>query len=197
MFVTRPLVRFFLIAFAALASLAVCGQALASGGSYALDGGTSRERAQVRAALDVSAFDWDLVPATIRIHVRRGVESRAAPGEIWLDANLLDSGRYSWGFVQHEYAHQVDFYDLDDADRELLNRPLGDKEWWLTTPGIAHADLGCERFASTLAWAFWPSNDNALRPFGPNDESAGMQPTRFRALLSELLGGKRQAYSLR
>ena len=31
------------------------------------------------------------------------------PGQIWLDASLLDSGRFSWGVVQHEYAHQVDF----------------------------------------------------------------------------------------
>jgi hypothetical protein len=41
------------------------------------------------------------VPATIVIHIVRGVESRATAGEIWLDADLLDAGTFSWGVIQH------------------------------------------------------------------------------------------------
>jgi hypothetical protein len=54
--------------------------------------------------------------------------------------------------------------------------------------GLAHDEYGCERFASTLVWAFWPSKHNAYRPSSRNDESAAMEPTRFRALVSGLLG---------
>jgi hypothetical protein len=177
----------------ALAALALAGPALAVGGNYAVDGATTRERAQVRSALAVSAFDWGVVRARVRIHVRRGTVTRSAPGEIWVDADLLDAGRYSWAFVQHEYGHQVDFFTFDDSARARLNESLRGKEWWWGTPGLAHADHGCERFASTLAWAYWPSKNNALRPLGPRDESGAMQPARFRALLTKLLGGPRQA----
>jgi hypothetical protein len=178
-----------LLLLSVLTALASPRPALAFGGSYVVDGGTPPERAQVRAALDVSAFDWGAVPATVRIHVRRNVQSRSAPGEIWLDANLLDAGRYSWGFVQHEYAHQVDFSLLDDSQRAVLLDRLGGRTWWWDQPGLAHAEHGCERFASALAWAYWPSKDNALRPTSRRDESAAMQPAAFRRLLGQLLGG--------
>jgi hypothetical protein len=181
------------VTLAALLALGTAADALASGGNYAVDGGTPRERGQVRAALDASAFDWNLVPKTIQIHVRRGTQTRSAPGEIWVDAGLLDAGRYSWGFVQHEYAHQVDFFDFSDTTRLRLDQLLHGKSWW-GRPGMAHSDRGCERFASTLAWAYWPSKDNALKPSGPVGSEAGaMRPSRFRSLLQQLLGGPRTA----
>ncbi|MDX6506273.1 MAG: hypothetical protein QOG06_917 [Gaiellaceae bacterium] len=169
-------------------ALAIPGHALAVGGSYVSDGGTARERAQVRAALDVSAFDWNAVRATVRIHVRTGAQSRSTPGQIWLDARLLDRGRYSWGFVQHEYAHQVDFHDLSTSQRSVLLGRLGGKEWWWGKVGLAHRDHGCERFASTLAWAYWPSKDNALRPHSRRDESGALAPAPFRQLLQRMMG---------
>jgi hypothetical protein len=186
--VVPPRRLWFFPALLAGCALALPGQALAIGGSYVADGGTLRERAQVRAALDASAFDWNAVRTTVRIHVRAGTQTRSVPGQIWVDSHLLDAGRYSWGFVQHEYAHQIDFRNLDDSQRAFLLDRLGGKTWWWGTPGLMHADHGCERFASLLAWAYWPSRDNALRPTGRKDEAGGMAPVAFRRLLQRLMG---------
>ena len=175
------------------AALALAGGAQAKGGRYVLDGGTAAQQAQVKKALDASSFDWNLVPATITIHISRGHTSEAVKGEIWLDADLLNAGTFAWGVVQHEYAHQVDFFLLDDARHAQL-AALGGKAWWspnglATAPNgtLAHADLTSERFASTLAWAYWPSTQNAMRPTSVTDESAAMAPAAFRALLSRVL----------
>jgi hypothetical protein len=172
------------VAFAALAS---AGPALATGGNYVFDGGTAREQAQVHAALDASAFDWGVVPGPVTIHFVRGVDAEAAPGEIWIDPQLVDSGRFAWGIVQHEYAHQVDFFLFDNAIRTRLAQLLGASAWCWDVPGFDHAQYGCERFASTLAWAYWPSRFNALRPSSPDAESAAMPPAKFRALIGRLL----------
>lgn len=168
-----------------LAALALPAQALAKGGSYVFDGGTRAEQAQVRAALDASAFDWGLVPATIGIHLKPGAESHALPGQIWLDTDLVDAGRFAWGPIQHEYAHQVDFFLLTPEARVGLAPLVGGTAWW--SPGLSHAALSGERFASSLAWSFWPSRDNALRPSSPADEAGAVKPTRFRTALASLL----------
>src|SRR5439155_15995565 len=118
----------------------------------------------------------------------RGVPTEATPGNIWLDANLLDAGVFSWGTIQHEYAHEVDFFLLDDAKRQLLLGTLGGKDWCYSVLGLAHAQYGCERFASTLAWAYWPSSVNSMKPTSAADESAAMAPSKFRALLAALIG---------
>jgi hypothetical protein len=163
--------------------------ASARGGSYVFDGGTKTEHAQVTAALNASAFDWSIVPAKITIHISRGIpSSEAVRGAIWLDADLLDARTFSWGVVQHEYAHQVDYFLLDDAKRAVLQARLGGKDWCYEIYSLPHSDHGCERFASTLAWAYWPSKLNSMRPQGPNDESAAMPPAKFRAMLSQVLG---------
>ena len=175
-----------------LAALALTGTAAARGGRYVFDGGTPRQQAQVRAALEVSAFDWNVVPATIAIHVQRGTDTYASRGEIWIDSALLNSGTFSWGPIQHEYAHQVDFYLLTDEQRAELNALLHGKVWShdasTALHGPDHASLGAERFASTLAWSYWPSRANSLRPTSKKDESAAMSPPRFRALLAQMLG---------
>jgi hypothetical protein len=172
---------------AVVALFCVTGNAAASGGNYGFVGGTPAHRAQVRAALNASAFDWSVVPARITIHVARGAHPHAVPGHIWLDEKLLVSGRFSWAIVQHEYAHQVDFFLLDPARRALLNAALGGLDWCGAVTGLHHAAYGCERFASTLAWAYWPSPHNALRPEAGADEAAAMSPPAFRSLLSSLL----------
>lgn len=161
---------------AALA-LAAAPAAQAAGGHYSFDGGTRAERAQVRAALNASSFDWNVVPGPIVVHIAPNLVSSAAPNAIWLDARLLDSGRFSWGVVQHEYAHLVDFGVLTDAMREQLAPVLGGTSWW----GAGHDDLDGERFADYVAWAYWPSADNTLRP------SVARTATVFRATLSSLL----------
>jgi hypothetical protein len=173
------------LAFPFLLALAFAPGALASGGNYAFDGGTRGEQAQVRAALEVSSFNWSLVPGQVTIHIGRDSFSRAAPGAIWLDAGLLDSGRFAWGVVQHEYAHQVDFALLTDPMRAQLHQLLHGTSWW---GGEGHSELDCERFANALAWAYWPSPDNVMKPQSANDEGGQVAPAAFRAALAGLLG---------
>jgi hypothetical protein len=171
-----------------LAALALTGNAQAAGGNYVVDGGTAKQRTQVKAALNASAFNWSLVPAQIKIHVAPVGESKAVPGEIWIDSQLLNSGRFAWGVVQHEYAHQVDFYLFNPTTRSQLANLLGGKAWCWETAGLKHNEYGCERFASTLAWAYWPSKDSAMKPDSKSSESAAMAPARFQALIGQLLG---------
>jgi hypothetical protein len=180
-----------------LAALALAPSALAGGGSYVFDGGTQRERAQVRAALEASAFDWSLVPATVTIHLRHGVQPSSSRGEIWLDTDLLASGRFGWAVVQDEYAHQLDHFLFDDATRARLNSVLGAGDWCYGVAGLGHGRYGCERFASTLVWAYWPSSDNAYRPVSARDESAAMAPAAFRSLMSKLVGAPQPAFAKR
>jgi hypothetical protein len=170
-----------------LLALAITPRAHAAGGHYTFSGGTSYERAQVRQALRVSAFDWSLVEPVVTVRIAPGLASVAIPGRISLDARLLDAGEFSWGVVQHEYAHQVDFLVLDDEARAPLAAMLGGQTWWHDVVGLPHGAYGCERFASTLAWAYWPSAQNSMRPTSPGDESAAMKPARFRALLGRVL----------
>jgi hypothetical protein len=170
-----------------LLALVITPQALASGGHYSFSGGTPYERAQVRQALRVSAFNWSLVEPVVAVRIAPGLASASSPGQISLDARLLDAGEFSWGVVQHEYAHQVDFFVLDDDARALFAARLGGQTWYYDLVGLPHGAYGCERFASTLAWAYWPSAQNSMRPMSPADESASMKPARFRALLDSVL----------
>lgn len=171
-----------------LITLAITGTARAAGGNYVFDGGTPLQQREVRSALDASSFPWSVVPRQIVIHVAKGLPSEATPGQIWLDANLLDTGSFSWGLVQHEYAHQVDFLMLSESVRTALTTVLGARAWcWGTGAGRAHEQYGCERFASTLAWSYWQSPANALAPQARDDESAALEPGRFKALLGAVL----------
>ena len=159
-------------------ALALAPSALAQGGNYVVDGGTRAEQLQVKAALDASSFDFSVVPGTVAIQIERGVAPYSTPGRIVLDAGLLDTGRLSWGVVQHEYAHQVDFALLTDPLRARLETLVGGSSWW----SGSHDSLACERFADALAWAYWPSPDNVLRPDRPLAE-------QFRATLALLIPG--------
>ncbi len=169
-----------------LLALGLAGQAQAFGGDYVVHGGSAAERAELSAALDASSFDWSLVPARIDIHLAPDTQTYAAPGQIWVNSKLLEAGRFSWGLVQHEYAHQVDFFLMDEAMRHKLNSLLHGVDWYGV--GSPHYRRGVERFASTLAWAYWPSPQSALWPASANDEAAAMRPARFRALMTKLLG---------
>jgi hypothetical protein len=186
----RPCIALLLLLGAAFPAYARAGQP-----AVAFDGGTPAQHATVRAAFAASSFPWEIVPQRVAIHVRAGVVPHATPGEIWLDSHLLDAGRFSWAVVQHEFAHQVDFFLLDDAKRASFTARLGGNGWWAArglafAPDgtVAHGDLTAERFASTLTWAYWPSPANVLRPESPNDESAALPPAAFRALLASVLG---------
>jgi hypothetical protein len=180
--------RFLTAVASAAAALALTGTAQATGGNYGFDGGTARQQGQIKAALDASSFDWSIVPARITIHVAPGTGSYAQPGHIWIDADLLSAGRFAWSTVQDEYGHQVDFFLLDDAKREMLRRALGAKDWCYGVQGLLHGEYGCERFSSTLVWSYWQSADNAYQPASATDESAAMKPAAFRALLGTMIG---------
>jgi hypothetical protein len=148
-------------------------------------GGTVRERATVRAALRASLFDWNRLPGHVTIHIVAAGCCHATPGQIWLDRALLAHGRSSWGVIQHEYAHEVDFFLLDAQARARLNRVLGGKTWW-PNGRWRHNQYGAERFASTLAWSFWPSPHNSLIRYA-RAEATAMPAAAFRRLLSHML----------
>lgn len=173
---------------AIIAALVFPASAQAAAKRVSFDGGTHAQRAQVQAALRASSFRWELIPQTVTVHIGRGLVSRAGSGTVWLDADLLDSGIFSWGVVQHEFAHQVDFLLLSPWQRMQLATALGADDWCGADTTRSHADYGCERFAATLTWAYWPSRSNAFRPQSPADESAALPPTRFRGLLDAVLG---------
>lgn len=175
-------------------ALLLPGTALARGGKVSFVGGTPDEQQQVTDALQVSAFDWNVLPAVVDVHIVPGADSHALPGDVYLDANLLDAGSLSWGVVQHEFAHEFDFFFLHPSDHTALLATLGGVAWFASGPigaapdgQVAHEQLGAERFASTFAWAFWPSPANIMRPKSKHDEAAAMTPARFRTLIASLV----------
>jgi hypothetical protein len=135
------------------------GEAKAVGGHYVFAGGSDGARDAVRAALDASRFDWDLVEQEITIRIIDCGCAGANPGESILDEKVLTDPRfgpkYAWGIVQHEYAHQVGFYLLDARARRRVQQWLGGSDWCYEDPDVDHDDHACERFASSLAWAYW------------------------------------------
>ena len=181
--------RLLLVLSVSIAFLAGAGDALAVGGNYVFAGGSPEAQAQVRAALDRSTFDFDVVPEQITIRITRCGCAGSKPGEILLDEDVLTRSpfgpRYAWGIVQDEYAHQVDFFVLEQRDRRTLQRRIGGKAWCYEISGLAHDDYGCERFSTLLAWAYWRSPDNVRRPVWPG--GAGLTRPEFRALLARLL----------
>ncbi len=176
---------------AAAVALFLPGAASASGGEVAFDGGSQQEQRQVRTALAVSSFDWSLVPRQVTVHIGRYGTSHSAPGHVWLDAGLLRAGTFAWGTVMDEFAHQVDFFLLDEPRRKVLQERLGATAWCYEVSGLGHGANGCERFASMVAWAYWPSKENAYRPSSRTDETASMPAAEFRSLLADLIGAPR------
>ena len=185
--------RVLLILASVVAALSLSEGAQAAGGNYVFEGGTARQHAQVKAALNASSFDWSVVPVQVTIHLTAGSGTFARPGHIYLDDDLLGAGRFAWASVQDEYAHQVDFFLFNDEQRQRLNLALGGSDWCYGVAGLAHSQYGCERFASTLVWSFWQSKDNAYRPANLKDESAAMAPAKFRTLLAQILQERIQA----
>jgi hypothetical protein len=167
------------------AALVLAPAAAAKGGHYTFDGGTPAQQGQVKQALDASAFDWSLVPWTVTIKiVHDDSGSSAVPQTIFLDASLLNSGTFAWGVVQHEYAHQLDFALFNDDVHARLLTLLGGDCWFCA---VAHGKMGGERFASTLAWSYWPDPSNAMKPQSVSDESAALAPLAFRTMLKDTL----------
>jgi hypothetical protein len=185
--------RVLLILASIAAAFSVAGQAQAAGGNYIFEGASARQQGQVKAALNASTFNWNLVPALITIHVAPGTGTYAQPGHIYLDADLLTADRFAWASIQDEYAHQVDFFLFNAEQRQRLNLALGGGDWCYGVAGLGHAQYGCERFASMLVWSFWQSKDNSYRPASLKDESAAMAPAKFRKFLAQILQERIQA----
>lgn len=175
---------------ALFASLALAGTAQAAGGDYVIEGGSAEAQSTVRAALEASRFDFDRVPAQIKIRIARCGCAGARPGTIVLDEEVvLDTSfgaKYSWGLIQHEYAHQVDYFLFQDDDRAALRRVLGSKDWCYEVGTLAHDDHGCERFADVFSWAFWPNRRNVLRS-DAKGFAAGVTARGARDIVNRLL----------
>lgn len=185
--------RTLLVLAALLASLVLPGQAQARGGNYVFVGGSDEARAQVRAALDRSSFDWGRIPVEVTIRITNCGCAGSKPGEIVLDEEMIVNSpfgpRYVWGIAQHEYAHQIDFFRFGARERASLLRRLGGKAWCYEVKGVAHGDNGCERFATMVAWAYWRARANVQRPAW----STSLTRAEFRALVDGLLAPNRAA----
>ena len=146
--------------------MVLAGGAGAAGGNYVFAGGSDAAQAAVRSALDASRFDWDLIDEQITIRIIDCGCAGASPGEILLDEEVLTDPRfgpkYAWGIVQHEYAHQVAFFLLDAAARRRVQAWLGGSDWCYEDATVGHDDHACERFASSLAWAYWARPRNIM-----------------------------------
>jgi hypothetical protein len=175
---------------ALLASLTLAGTAQAAGGDYVFEGGSPEAQATVRAALDASRFNFDRIPAQITIRISHCGCAGAREGLIVLDEGVvLDTSlgaRYSWGLIQHEYAHQIDYFLFQERDRAAVRRTLGGKDWCYETAGLSHDEHGCERFADVFSWAFWPSKRNVLRA-DAKAIAPQMSPKQLRAFVNRLL----------
>jgi hypothetical protein len=67
-----------------------------------------------------------------------------------------------------------------------LHSLLGGSAW---CGGEGHANLDCERFADLVAWAYWPSGDNVMKPQSTTDEGGQVAPAVFRSALAAILPG--------
>ena len=170
-----------------MSALVLAGSARAVGGDYVFVGGSDAARDAASAALEASRFDWDRVPEQITIRILECGCGGASPGEILLDEQVLTNPRfgprYAWGIVQHEYAHQVAYFLLDARARRRVQAWLGGADWCYEDERVAHDDHACERFASSLAWAYWPRQDNIM------SAEAVVSARDFRAQLEPILAG--------
>jgi len=126
----------------------------------------------------------------VTVHIKAG-GCYAGKGQNWLDPQMLADGRDAWGIVQHEFAHQVDYFLLDDRTRKELTGVLGAKLWWPGSRSLPHDAYGAERFASTFAWAYWPSAHNSLYR-RVHSEATAMPVLKFRRLIDSLLDRERE-----
>lgn len=180
---------------AVVAALFLAGSAVA--GTVNVDGGTPFEQQQVRLALAASKFDYGQIPAPVTVHVvppsdahlEGGVDAGySIPGEVWISSRWLDFGAAGWGFVQHEFGHEIDYYVLTDAQRAALLShldPTGSTTSWCDH-SVAYDARPCEWFASELSWAFWPVGANLQDPTTTKGLSGHLPPDQFRAAVESL-----------
>jgi hypothetical protein len=167
-------------------ALAVPAKAGAADVALEFSGGSDEARAQVVGALEASAFDWSLIGRPVTVQISDCGCAGARPGVVVLDETMLASlpyGRaYTRGIVQHEFAHQVWWYALDDSRRSELQAVLGGADLCYEQPALPHDAHGCELFASTLGWAYWPAAASRLQ----GEKVMGARS--FRRLMSRMFG---------
>jgi hypothetical protein len=155
-----------------------------------IEGGSPETQETVRAALNASSFDFNRVPAQITIKISRCGCAGARPGVIVLDEAVLSDtslgSRYSSGIIQHEYAHQIDYFLFQKSDRAAVRRTLGGQDWCYEVARLGHDEHGCERFADVFSWAFWPAKGNMLRAEA-KAIAPKMTPKKLRAFVNRLL----------
>jgi hypothetical protein len=86
---------------------------------------------------------------------------------------------------------------LPPVRRRRPQSPSGDPRrasWWAADE-LPHVQLTCERFASTLAWAYWPSPANVMQPPAGGDEAGSVTPAAFRASVNGIIRAH-QIYSV-
>jgi hypothetical protein len=98
-------------------------------------------------------------------------------------ATGIGGPKYAWGIVQHEYAHQVAFFVLDAHDRRRVRQWLGGSDWCYDDPSVDHDDHACERFASSLAWAYWARHRRKIMAV-----HTAVTAAEFREMLPTVLG---------
>lgn len=176
------------VALAALvAALTLAGTAAAA--DVRFDGGTPFEQQQVTQALASWRVDTSSLP-TITVHVvppsdphlgNGAAAGYSIPGDVWLSSYWLDFGQAGWGFVQHEFGHELDYYVLTDAQRAELMKLFGASTW--CDHSQPYTERACEWFASELSWAFWPTQTNLQDPGTTNGLSGHVDPAKLRALI--------------
>ena len=100
--------------------------------------------------------------------------------------SALEASSFDWSLLPGSIAIHIVH---GEPSRSLPHRIWFDADLLESVPGLAHDEYGCERFASTLAWSFWPSRENSMHPTHRGDESAAMAPAMFRTLISKLMIG--------
>src|SRR5438034_2637488 len=101
--------------------------------------------------------------------------------------SALEASSFDWSLLPGSIAIHIVH---GEPSRSLPHRIWFDADLLESVPGLAHDQYGCERFASTLAWSFWPSPENSMRPTHRGDELAAMAPAKFRALVTKLTSRK-------
>jgi hypothetical protein len=71
----------------------------------------------------------------------------------------------------------------DARERRLVRQWLGGSDWCYEDPDVDHDDHACERFASSLAWAYWARPRRNIMAV-----HAAVTATEFREVLPRLLG---------
>jgi hypothetical protein len=72
---------------------------------------------------------------------------------------------------------------LDARDRRRVRQWLGGSDWCYEDPDVDHDDHACERFASSLAWAYWPRPRHNIMAV-----HTAVTAAEFREMLPRLLG---------